>query len=152
MQFSSTCPTDQTLSGATTPGQSGPGSDGNEGVLRILQNSSITRTTLSDCLVSHPGPSLCGGGGSYLSAVKQSVYSITPPPAPAQSTGQGVLGFCLMIMNQSIIIWKKSLQGVLRRINKTWAILVISKLEWNKIRYNFCKKHQIILYVWKTSV
>ena len=28
-------PIDRTLSGATTPGQSGPGSDGNEGVLRI---------------------------------------------------------------------------------------------------------------------
>ena len=40
--FSSIWPIDRTLSGATTPGQSGPGSDGNEGVLRIPQNSSIT--------------------------------------------------------------------------------------------------------------
>ena len=30
--------------GATTPGQSGPGSDGNEVVLRIHQNSIITGT------------------------------------------------------------------------------------------------------------
>ena len=36
------------LSGATTPGQSGLGSDGTEVVLRILQNSTITRTSASD--------------------------------------------------------------------------------------------------------
>ena len=35
-------PIDKTLSGATTPGQSGPGNDGNEGVLRIPQTSSIS--------------------------------------------------------------------------------------------------------------
>ena len=35
-QFSSIWPTDRTLSGATTPDQSEPGSDGNEGVLSIL--------------------------------------------------------------------------------------------------------------------
>ena len=41
-----------TLSGATTPGQSGPGSDGNERVLGIPRSSSITGTSLSDCSVS----------------------------------------------------------------------------------------------------
>ena len=45
---------DGTLSGASTPGQSGPGSEGNEGVHRILQNSSITGAWLSDYLVSYP--------------------------------------------------------------------------------------------------
>ena len=43
------------LSGATTLGQSGPGSDGNKGVLRISQSSSIAVTSPSDCLVSYPG-------------------------------------------------------------------------------------------------
>ena len=64
------------LSGATTPDQSGPGSDGNEGVLRIppkLQHcwnltirlfSVISRTLV--------------GGMSYPSAEKQSVYSTAP--------------------------------------------------------------------------
>ena len=51
-------PIDRTLSGATTPGQSGPGSNGNEGVLRIPQGPSITGTSPSDCLVSYPGHSL----------------------------------------------------------------------------------------------
>ena len=64
------------LSGATTSGQSGPGSDGNEGVLCIPQSSGITETSASDGLVSYPGHSL--GGGSYPSAEKQSVYSVAP--------------------------------------------------------------------------
>ena len=41
-----------TLSGAPTPGQSGPGSNGNEGELRIPQSPSITGILPSDCLVS----------------------------------------------------------------------------------------------------
>ena len=40
---------------STTPGQSGPASDGNKGVFRIPQSSSITGTSPSDCLVSYPG-------------------------------------------------------------------------------------------------
>ena len=64
-----------TLSGATTPGQSGPGSDGNKGILCIPQSSSITGTSALDCLVSYPGYSLVG---SYLSAEVQSVYSAAP--------------------------------------------------------------------------
>ena len=48
------------ISGATTPGQSGPGSDGNKGVVRIPQSSSTAGTSPSDCLVSYPGHSLGG--------------------------------------------------------------------------------------------
>ena len=55
LHFSSILPIDKTLSGATTPGQSEPGSDGSEGVLRIPQSSSITGTSPSDCLVSYAG-------------------------------------------------------------------------------------------------
>ena len=65
MSNSSIGPVDKTLSGATTPVQSGPGSDGNKGVLHIPQRFSITGATPSDCLVSYPGLSL--GGGSYSS-------------------------------------------------------------------------------------
>ena len=71
-QFSSNQPKDRALSGATTPGQSRPGSDGNEGVHRIRQSPSITVTSPSDCLVSYPGHSL---GESYPTAEMQSVYS-----------------------------------------------------------------------------
>ena len=60
------------LSEATTLGQSGPRSDGNEEVLHISQTSSITGTLRSDCLVSYPGHSLAE---SYPSAEVQSVYS-----------------------------------------------------------------------------
>ena len=51
-------PIDRTLSGATTPGQSKPGSDSNERVLHIPQSSSITGTSPSGHLVSYPEHSL----------------------------------------------------------------------------------------------
>ena len=77
MQFSSIWPLDRILSVATTRGQSGPGSDGNEWVLRIPQCSGITGTSPLDCLASYKDTRW---GGSSLSAEKQKVYS-TPPPA-----------------------------------------------------------------------
>ena len=63
---------DRALSDATTPGQSGPGSNGNEGVLRIPQSPSITGTSPSDCLVSYQdthwrvGLPLCRGSVSVF--------------------------------------------------------------------------------------
>ena len=58
MSNSSIWPIDKILSGATTQVQSGPGSDGNERVLRIPQSSSITEASPSDCLVTYTGHSL----------------------------------------------------------------------------------------------
>ena len=66
--------------------QSGPESDGNEEVLHIPQNSSITRASPSDCLVSNPGPldrTLSDATTLGLSepgniAEMQSVYSAAP--------------------------------------------------------------------------
>ena len=53
-QFSTIWHIDRILPGATTPGQSGPGSNGNEGELpQIPQTSCITRTTALDHLVSY---------------------------------------------------------------------------------------------------
>ena len=72
--FSSVWPIDRTLSGATTPGQSETGSDGNEGVLHIPQSSSITGAS-SDCLVSYPRHSL---KVFYPSAEMYSVYFTAP--------------------------------------------------------------------------
>ena len=66
---------DRTLSGATTPGQRGSGSDGNEWVICIPQRSSTTEASQSDCLMSYPEHSL---GESYSSAEMQSVYSTAP--------------------------------------------------------------------------
>ena len=43
-----------TLSGATTPGQRGPGSNDNKGVLNIPLRFN-TGTSRSDCLLSYPG-------------------------------------------------------------------------------------------------
>ena len=72
-QFSSIRPIDKTLSGATTPGQSEPGSNSNKGVLRIPQSSNITGASPSDCLVSDLGHLLWGG----LNSLKR--YSLLVP-------------------------------------------------------------------------
>ena len=83
------------LSGATTPSQSGPGSDGNKGVLRIPQKASIAGTSPSDYLVPYTGHSLGGG----LTPLQRSSWCILSP----QSTGQFsflvfvVLSFVLML-------------------------------------------------------
>ena len=73
-QFSSIWPIDRALSGATTPEQSGPVSDDNEGVIRISWGSSIIGTSPSDCLVWYRRHSLGGG----LTLCKELVYSIAP--------------------------------------------------------------------------
>ena len=73
MSDSSILPIDKTVSGATTTGQSGPESDCNEGVFRILQSPRITGASPSDRLASYPGHIV---GGSYSSASLQTVYFI----------------------------------------------------------------------------
>ena len=76
----------RTLSGTTTKSQSGPGSDGNKGVLSIPQSSSITGASPSDCSVSYPGHLL---GGSYPSAEMQSIYSTAPIYWATEGWGKG---------------------------------------------------------------
>ena len=75
MSNSSLRPIDRTLSGVTTPGQSGPGSEGIDRVLRIPKSSSIIGISPSDCLGLHQGHSL---GKSFPSAEMRSVYSAAP--------------------------------------------------------------------------
>ena len=64
-------PIDMTLLNATTPGQSGPGNNGNEGVLHIHQSSKAGAWP-SDGLISYPGHLW---GSSYSSVEMQSMYS-----------------------------------------------------------------------------
>ena len=52
-QFCYIWPIDRTLSGASTPGQNGCGSDGNNGVHCISKSSSNIRAPPSDCLISY---------------------------------------------------------------------------------------------------
>ena len=60
MSNSSIWTIDRTFSGATTPDQSGPGSDGSEGVLHFSQSPRITGALLSDCFMSYLGHSSAG--------------------------------------------------------------------------------------------
>ena len=78
------------ISGATTPGQNGPGSDGNEGVFHIPQSSCITGASPSDSLESYPRHSL--RGQFYLSAEMRSVYFISPADLAAVARGR-IIGF-----------------------------------------------------------
>ena len=60
MSNGSIWPIHRTLSSSTTLGQSGLGSNGNEGVLHIPQSSIISGASASDSLVSCPGHSFAG--------------------------------------------------------------------------------------------
>ena len=66
------------LSGAPTPGQSGPGSGGNEEVLCIPQSSRITGTSSSNCLVSYSGHSFGGGGLTALQRCSWCILQLQP--------------------------------------------------------------------------
>ena len=78
------------LSGDTTPGKSGPGSDGNEGVLCIPQSSSTAGTSPSDCFVSYPGHSL---GGGVLTLCREAVGVFYGP---------SLLGKCYFVVNDIV--------------------------------------------------
>ena len=104
MSSSSIWSIDRALSGATTPCQNGPGSNGNEGVLPVPQISSFTGTSPADCFMSYPERSL---EGSYSSAKMQSVYSAAPADLVdlptnkiRQKTSVGIYmsdGFCIHV-------------------------------------------------------
>ena len=99
MSYSSIWFIDRTLSGATTPTQSGPGSDGNEGVLRILQSSYIIGASPSDCLVSYQGPGNNGNEGGLC--ILQSTHNgdsrsdcLVSYPGPGNDGNEG--GLCIL--------------------------------------------------------
>ena len=75
-QFVQFDPIDRTLSGATTQGQCGPGSNGNEEVLHIPQISKAGTPPL-DSLMSYPGHSL-EVRSLTPSAETQLMYSTAP--------------------------------------------------------------------------
>ena len=72
-------PIDRTLSGATTLGQNGFVSKGNEGALHIFQYSSITAASPSDCLMSYPGHTL--GRVLLLCSDAVGLFYSAPPTA-----------------------------------------------------------------------
>ena len=72
---SSTWPIDRTLLGNTTLGPSEPGSNDNEGILRIPQSSSISGAQLSDCLMPYTGHSL----GVVLALFRDAIVEFYSP-------------------------------------------------------------------------
>ena len=75
MSNSSISTIDKTLSVATTPGQSGPGSNGKEGILNISQSSKAGASPTASLMKSSGH---WWRGGAYPSAEIQLVYSTVP--------------------------------------------------------------------------
>ena len=82
MSNSSIQPIDRALSSATTLGQSGPGSNDDEGVLHIPQSSSITIRLFS--IISRT----LFGWKAYPSTEMQLVYSTSPADGASESEGR----------------------------------------------------------------
>ena len=124
MSNNSIWPIDMTLSGATTPCKSGPGSDENEAVLCIPQSSSITVASPSDCLVSYAGHSFAEFN---LSSEMQSVYSTTSA-------------------DWVRIIWIKILDSVVKKRNcpSSRKLLKLTIYSYNTIRLHNSSKYSSI--------
>ena len=96
--------TDRSLSRATTSGQSGPGSDGNKGVVCIQQSSSITGVSPLDCLVSYQDTR----SARYSSTEMQLVYSTAPADWVISSLWRHIFSknhsqYCYS--NKPVILW-----------------------------------------------
>ena len=76
---------------------SGPGSNGNEGVLHIPQSSSTTEASPSDCLVSYPGH-LLGG----VLPLCRDVVGIFYGPC---RLGQFFFVFCIMVDSLPVLAY-----------------------------------------------
>ena len=125
---------DRTLSGSTTAGQSEPKKDGNEGILRIPQSSSITETSPSDCFASYQGHLL---KGSYSSAVMQSVYST----APADWGKRIMRGFHIFVESISMEIPRVVVANVLD------CDIIKSEIELHSHTYSYFRTITIIVFV-----
>ena len=120
-------PIDGTLSGATTPAQSGPGSNGNEGVLCIPQSSCNTGASPSDCFGSYIGHLL---GESYPSAQMQSMYSTAPA------------NWATSWMKNSAKIEElsdKIIRNFTTKFTRCWKIWTIKKKQW---RCPWCSRYR----------
>ena len=106
MQFTSIWPVDRTLSAATIQGQSGPGSDSNEGLLGIPQCTSNAGTSPSNCLVSYPAHSLSG----VLSLCREVVSVFYSPSRLGKDGRSGRLAgeqeFFLLSIGTTYTTWK----------------------------------------------
>ena len=134
MSNSSICPIYRTLWVATTPGQSGPGSDGNEGLLHILQNPSITEALPSDCLVSYQGHSL---GESYPSTEMQSMY-FGPEAPPTRKLKIKLKIFLFLFF---YLLFSKYISSKTKQINcikhfRSWCLFLNMKMAVCTIYWN----------------
>ena len=131
-QFSSIWPTDRTLSSATTPGQSWPGSDGSEVVLLIPQSSTITGTSPSDCSVSFPGYSLVG----VLPLCRDAVDIFYSSAASRLGKHSVVYSWWRKVVNEGIIkLVYRYIQLSFFILEKVWSFCDMNETEkWRKTK------------------
>ena len=139
-QFSSIWPIERTLSGAITPGQRGPGSNGNDDILCIPQSSSITGTSPSDCLVS--SRTLGRGGG--LTSLQRSSWCILQPQLTGQYTELSVKTVLFQTIQFSISMLFKcqnssiSSNSVYRKYTVFTELIIIVVLRNQKCQVHHC--------------
>ena len=135
---------DRTLSKATTQGQNGPGSNGNEGVLHIFQNSK-TGASPSDGLF--PYPRLSWEGGVYSTAL-----------ADEADLNQFIsiylslfisIYLSIYLIQIYIAIWFKSLCHYLHNIRKFFEVF----LEFSPFFvYTICQLYNIAWKFYKVGI
>ena len=109
IQFSTIWPIDRILSGATTPGQSRPRSDGNEGVLHIHQSSSIIGTWQTDCLAVYQRHLL---GEGVLSLCRKAVDVFYGHSQLEVENDYYNIIFCQSFSNGTNLVWKTSFEMI----------------------------------------
>ena len=130
---------DRTLSGATTPGQSGPQSDVNEGVLNNPKSSGVTGTSPLDCLVSYPGHSL---GEVYPSSEKQLVYSTASSNlAIEEGVVDWELSCWIWILSFRFQLWWRV--GYSSQYCQRWFLFVVLFFYSDWFELFFCGWHKI---------
>ena len=88
-------------------GHSGPGSNGNEGVLYIPQSPSISRNSPSDCLVSYPGHLF--GGGEVLPLCREAVGVFYSPSWLSKLSSCGCVNSTVWMHNMETYKKQKNL-------------------------------------------
>ena len=145
MSDSSIWPIDMTLLDVTPPGLSRPGSDSNDEVLSILQSSSITRASPSDCLMSCSGHLLWGRGLILLQRHIQCIPLVRPTGLTSYVDDQDQIvqsgNYCYSSVKESSIVEKNSTRKItmtkfislalseLKRPGK-WIVLTMVEFNW----------------------
>ena len=131
--FSSIWLIDRNLSGSTSPGESGPGSDGTEGVLCTPPNSTITGASLSNFLVSFPGHS---SGEPFVFGVFCSSSRLCCGRNPLRTFQEiEIWPYYQMLSAQTRLLWDFEIQTNHLIPFRKEDIEIVNKKRWDWLRF-----------------